>query len=65
MPLMMCIQGVHVNQVLDTVSRKQMEHRVVFVKSWNEWGEGNYLEPDQKFGKGYLNVLAETLVKEP
>lgn len=56
---------VHVNQVLDTVSRKQMEHRVVFVKSWNEWGEGNYLEPDQKFGKGYLNVLAETLVKEP
>ena len=56
---------IHVEQVLNTVSGKQEEHRIVFAKSWNEWGEGNYLEPDQKFGKGYLNVLAETLVKEP
>ena len=30
---------------------------VVFIKSWNEWGEGNYLEPDQQYGLGYINAL--------
>jgi lipopolysaccharide biosynthesis protein len=54
---------IHVEQVLNTVSGKQEEHRIVFAKSWNEWGEGNYLEPDQKFGKGYLEVLAHFLTK--
>ena len=27
---------------------------IVFIKAWNEWGEGNYLEPDLKFGKSYI-----------
>ena len=29
--------------------------------SWNEWGEGNYVEPDLKYGHGYLDVLREEL----
>ena len=33
------------------------EDRIIFIKSWNEWGEGNYLEPDLKFGKGYLEEI--------
>jgi hypothetical protein len=27
------------------------------LKSWNEWGEGNYMEPDLKYGKGYIKAL--------
>lgn len=27
---------------------------IVFLKSWNEWGEGNYMEPDLKYGKNIL-----------
>lgn len=51
----------HVKEVFDTVKDKRDECKIVFVKSWNEWGEGNYLEPDLKFGKQYLEVLKTEL----
>lgn len=36
-----------------------LEENVIFLKSWNEWAEGNHLEPDLKFGRGYLDVIRE------
>lgn len=47
----------HCIEVLKGVRHK--ENKLIFLKSWNEWGEGNYMEPDLKFGKGYINALAE------
>ena len=32
-----------------------------FLKSWNEWGEGNYVEPDQEFGHGWLDAIKEAM----
>jgi len=50
---------IHAQQALERVRDRDAEHRIVFIKSWNEWGEGNYLEPDQRFGYGYLEVVRE------
>lgn len=40
---------------------KPREENLIFIKSWNEWGEGNYLEPDLKFGKGYLEAVKKAI----
>lgn len=48
---------------LSYVENKQPEHKIIMLKSWNEWGEGNYVEPDLKYGKGYLNALKNSLDK--
>jgi hypothetical protein len=34
---------------------------IIFLKSWNEWAEGNYIEPDLKFGHEYLDVLRDLM----
>ncbi len=31
----------------------------IIIKSWNEWAEGNYLEPDKKYGLNWLQVLKQ------
>jgi hypothetical protein len=54
----------HVREVLQMVKQKSKEHQVIFLRSWNEWAEGNYMEPDLKFGKGYLQALKEAREKE-
>lgn len=53
----------HIRQALELLKDKADEHKVLFLKSWNEWGEGNYVEPDLQFGHGFLNALKTTLVK--
>ena len=51
----------HVLNAIDLVRNKRDEYKIIFLKSWNEWGEGNYMEPDLKFGKGYIWALKEAL----
>jgi len=50
---------LHAKQILDCVENKN--NKLVFLKSWNEWAEGNYMEPDLKFGKGYIKALHDAL----
>lgn len=40
---------------------RDKENKTVFLKSWNEWGEGNYMEPDLRFGHGYIQALKRAL----
>ncbi|UOA08278.1 glycoside hydrolase family 99-like domain-containing protein [Methylobacter sp. S3L5C] len=54
--------GQHLEDALNRIKNKQDEHKIIFLKSWNEWGEGNYVEPDLKFGKGYLNEIKKRVL---
>ena len=50
-----------VELALDFIKDKPDEHKILFLMSWDEWGEGNYMEPDITFGKGYIEALRSAL----
>lgn len=52
----------HLKQVFSVLEKKSDEHKIVFLKSWNEWAEGNYIEPDLKYGLSFLDVLKSFVV---
>ncbi len=51
-------------KTLKQISHKPIEQRFLFIKSWNEWAEGNHLEPDLVFGKAFLEVIRSEIVAE-
>ena len=51
----------HIEQALKVIEKKDAEHRILFLRSWNEWGEGNYVEPDLKYGHGFLDALRDVI----
>lgn len=48
-------------KALNFVKQKNNDHKIIVLKSWNEWGEGNYVEPDVKYGRGYIDALKSSL----
>ncbi len=51
-------------RAIQIVSKKPKEKQLVFIASWNEWGEGNYMEPDLQYGKGYIEALKSAIDEE-
>ncbi len=51
----------HLAKAVAIVKDRPQQEAIIFVKAWNEWAEGNYLEPDAKHGRGYLDAMRHVL----
>lgn len=50
---------VQLRKAMEVIDDYSDSNKIIIIKSWNEWAEGNHVEPDLKFGKGYLEVIKE------
>lgn len=53
--------AVHLDKAIQMMHDAPADRKIIFIKSWNEWAEGNYLEPDRRFGRGYLEALKKCM----
>jgi lipopolysaccharide biosynthesis protein len=56
-------QGL-LRQALTLTKSFPNDEKLVFLKSWNEWAEGNHLEPDLRYGKAYLEIIRDEMMKQ-
>jgi hypothetical protein len=54
-----------VRRAMDIASGRPLEEQLLFVNAWNEWAEGNHLEPDLTNGRAYLEALQAALENRP
>jgi hypothetical protein len=52
---------LHLQALVDKVMHRTFDHRLIFIKSWNEWAEGNHMEPDRVHGRSWLEASLAAL----
>lgn len=43
-----------IKKAIKFLNNKDCKEKLIIIKSWNEWAEGNYIEPDENLGRNWL-----------
>jgi hypothetical protein len=55
----------HVRQAVARAQLNPQGQQLVVIKSWNEWAEGNHVEPDRVHGRAWLEAIRRSVASEP
>ena len=51
-------------KLVDATATRPVNERYIILNAWNEWAEGTYLEPDERYGFRYLEIVRDTLARQ-
>lgn len=53
--------GRWLKETISLLPSLNLPEPVIFINAWNEWAEGNHLEPDERWGRRYLEETLKGL----
>ena len=54
--------GLLCDEIKSLLNKRENAEELLFIKAWNEWGEGNYMEPDSTWGKSYISEAGKRFI---